>query len=44
MTQRYAHVAPDTRRRAVDVVGRLVQETSAGLESEGELPAPVPDV
>jgi site-specific recombinase XerD len=44
MTQRYAHVAPDTRRRAVDVVGRLVQEPSAGLESEGELPAPVPDV
>ena len=44
MTQRYVHVAPDTRRRAVDVVGRLVQEASAGLESEGELPAPVPDV
>jgi integrase len=38
MTQRYAHVAPDTRRRAVDVVGQLVQEASAGLESEGELP------
>jgi integrase len=38
MTQRYAHVAPDTRRRAVDVVGRLVQEASAGLESEGEPP------
>jgi hypothetical protein len=38
MTQRYAHVAPDTRRRAVDVVDRLVQEASAGLEREGEPP------
>ena len=39
VTQRYAHVAPNTRRRAVDVVGRLLQEASAGLESEGEPPA-----